>query len=90
MTKDTRPQWQIDREKYVKERNDAADQLLDDQRDVLKFLMKTISAADSMLHECYELSVEDMRAIDLAEHKLRAWFPQLHEELMSEMTCTCD
>ena len=87
---DTRPQWKIDRDQYIVDRNNAAGQLLDDQRDALKFIMKTLISADSMLHECYELSVEDMRSIDASEWKLRAWFPEIHEEVMAGMTCSRD
>ena len=87
---DTRPQWKIDREDRETKRNNASHFLFDDQRDALKFIMKTLISADSMLHECYELSVEDMRSIDAAEWKLRAWFPEIHEEVMASMTCSRD
>jgi len=34
--------------------------------------------------------VSDMLAIDKAEYKLRSEFPQLTEEAVSDMTCTCE
>ena len=87
---DTRPQWKIDREDRETKRNNASHFLLAEQRSVLGFVMKTLSNADAMLHECYELSVDDMKAMDAAEWKLRSCFPEIHEEVMASMTCSCD
>jgi len=34
--------------------------------------------------------VSDMIAIDKAEYTLRSQFPQLTEEAVSDITCTCE
>jgi len=81
---DTRPQWQIDREEAELKRNNAAHFLLEDQIEVLKIVIKAIQDADGMLHECYELSTEEMKAIDRADWKLRMAFPELHNSVHND------
>ena len=90
MTKDTRQEWEIARDERDAARNQAANNLLPLQRNNLKKVMKTIRSCDFMLHECYELGVDDMKSIDSAEWQLRAAFPELYEEITAEMTCTCE
>ena len=90
MTKDTRQEWEIARDERNAARNDAANKLLSMQRTNLKKVMKTIMSCDSELHECYDLSVDNMKAIDRAEWELRAAFPELYEEITAEMTCNCE
>ena len=82
MTKYTRPEWEIAREEREALRNDAVGNLLPSQRTALLYAMKAIMSSDSELH--------DMLAIDKAEYKLRSEFPQLTEEAVSDMTCTCE
>ena len=82
--KDTRPQWEIQREEAELKRNNAAHFLLDDQIEVLKMVIKAIQDADFMLHECYELGTDEMKALDKAEWKLRMAFPELHDSVLSD------
>jgi len=77
--KDTRPQWQIDREERETLRNVAADHLLPEQVGALIQAMNAIRNADLMLHETYELDVDAMKDIDTSEWKLRNAFPGLYE-----------
>lgn len=77
--KDTRPQWEIDREKRETVRNVAADHLLPEQVGALIQAMNAIRNADLMLHETYELDVDAMKDIDTSEWKLRNAFPGLYE-----------
>jgi len=81
---DTRPQWEIQREEAELKRNNAAHFLLDDQIEVLKMVIKAIQDADFMLHECYELGTDEMKALDKAEWKLRMAFPELHDSVLSD------
>jgi len=84
VVEDTRPQWEIDRDNRNIEYNNAARSLLPNQIETLKFVMKTIQDADFMLHESYELGVDDMKAIDTSEWKLRVSFPELYEHIHNE------
>ena len=84
LIEDTRPQWEIERERRELEYNNAAHFLKDEQIETLKFVMKTIQDADFMLHESYELGVDDMKAIDTSEWKLRVSFPELYEHIHNE------
>lgn len=84
VVEDTRPQWEIDRDNRNIEYNNAANFLLPNQIETLKFVMKTIQDADFMLHESYELGVDDMKAIDRSEWKLRVSFPELYEHIHNE------
>ena len=84
VVEDTRPQWEIDRDNRNIEYNNAARSLLPNQTETLKFVMKAIQDADFMLHESYELSVDDMKAIDTSEWKLRVAFPELYEHIHNE------
>ena len=90
MTKDTRQEWEISRDARDAARNDAANNLLPLQRTNLKKVMQTIMSCDSELHECYDLSVDNMKAIDRAEWELRLAFPELYSEIVNEITCTCE
>ena len=77
--KDTRPQWEIDREERETLRNVAAGHLLPEQVAALLQAMNAIRNADLMLHETYELDVDAMKDIDTSEWKLRNAFPGLYE-----------
>ena len=81
---DTRPQWEIERERRELEYNNAAHFLKEEQIKTLKFVMKTIQDADWMLHESYELGTEEMKSIDRSEWKLRVAFPELYDHIHNE------
>ena len=84
VVEDTRPQWEIDREARELEHNNAADLLLDNQIETLKFVMKIIQDADFECHESYELGVDTMKGIDRAEWRLRISFPELYGHIHNE------
>ena len=84
VVEDTRPQWEIDREARELEHNNAADLLLDDQIETLKFVMKIVQDADFECHESYELGVDTMKGIDRAEWRLRIAFPELYEHIHND------
>jgi len=84
LIEDTRPQWEIERERRELEYNNAAHFLKDEQIETLKFVMKTIQDADWMLHESYELGTDEMKAIDRSEWKLRVAFPELYDHIHNE------
>jgi len=78
---DTRPQWEIDREKRDIAYDGAANLLLDEQIKTLKFVMKTIQDADFECHESYELGIDTMKDIDTSEWKLRIAFPEFYNSI---------
>ena len=84
LLEDKRPQWEIDREARELEHNNAADLLLYDQIETLKFVIKVVQESDFECHESYELGVDTMKSIDRAEWKLRIAFPELHENVHNE------
>ena len=84
VVEDPRPQWEIDRDERDIKYNNAAQSLLPNQIETLKFIMKTIQDADFELHESYELGVDSMKAIDTSEWRLRVAFPELYDHIHNE------
>ena len=82
--------WKMKRDAADAERNFNADQLTDKQRKVLMDAFIAIRNADFSFHEMFTADVSDMLAIDKAEYTLRSQFPQLTEEAVGELTCTCE
>ena len=82
--------WKMKRDAADAERNFNADQLTDKQRKVLMDAFIAVRNADSSFHEMFMADVSDMIAIDKAEYQLRSEFPQLTEEAVGELTCTCE
>ena len=82
--------WQMKSDAANAERNVNADQLSDSQRKALMDAFIAIRNVDYSFHEMFMADVSDMLAIDKAEYKLRSEFPQLTEEAVSDMTCTCE
>jgi len=83
-------QWKIKREAKMVNRNDRATSLSKGQLRALKQAYITLRHADFSCHEMYKVDAEDMIAIDQAEISLSDWFPQITEDAVSELTCTCD
>jgi len=83
-------QWQIKREARMAKRNASASSLSEGQIKSLKDAYIAIRHADFSCHEMYMVDAQDMIAIDKAEGNLRQWFPQITEDAVSELTCTCD
>ena len=82
--------WQMKREAENIERNFNADQLSDSQRKALMDAFTAIRGCDFSFHEMFRADVSDMIAIDKAEYQLWSEFPQLTEEAVGELTCTCE
>jgi len=82
--------WQKERDAKNAERNYNADQLSDTQRKALMDAYLAIRSADASCHEMFMVDVSDMLAIDKAEYTLRSQFPQLTDEAIGDLTCTCE
>tara|TARA_R100000935_G_C2748040_1_gene128610 strand:+ start:344 stop:664 length:321 start_codon:yes stop_codon:yes gene_type:complete len=82
--------WKMKRDTLNAERDFNASQLSESQRKALMDAFIAIRNADFSCHEMFRLDVEDMIAIDKAEYTLRSQFPQLTEEAIGELTCTCE
>ena len=83
-------EWKIKREARMAKRNASASELSEGQLRALKQAYIAIRHADFSCHEMYAVDAQDMIAIDKAEGNLRIWFPQITEDAVSELTCTCD
>ena len=83
-------EWKMKREAENIERNFNADQLSDSQRKALMDAFIAIRNADFSFHEMFTADVSDMIAIDKAEYQLRSEFPQLTQEAVGDLTCTCE
>jgi len=82
--------WKMKRDAADAERNYSADQLTDSQRKVLMDAFIAIRNADCSCHEMFMIDVSDMIALDKAEYRLRSEFPQLTDQAVGELTCTCE
>jgi len=82
--------WQIERDAKNVALNYNADQLSDKQRKVLMDDFIAIKNADCSCHEMFRVDVDDMIALDKSEYMLRSAFPQLTEEAVANITCTCE
>ena len=82
--------WKMKRDAADAERNFNADQLTDKQRKVLMDAFIAVRNADSSCHEMFMIDVSDMIALDKAEYRLRSEFPQLTDQAVGELTCTCE
>ena len=83
-------EWKIKREARMAKRNASASELSEGQLRALKQAYIAIRHADFSCHEMYAVDAQDMIAIDKAEGLLSQWFPQITEDAVSELTCTCD
>jgi len=82
--------WKMKRDAKDAERNFSADQLSDGQRKALMDAFTAIRGCDFSFHEMFMADVSDMIAIDKAEYQLRSEFPQLTQEAVGDLTCTCE
>ena len=82
--------WKMKRDAADAERNFSADQLTDKQRKALMDAFTAIRGCDFSFHEMFMADVSDMIAIDKAEYQLRSEFPQLTQEAVGDLTCTCE
>ena len=82
--------WQMERDAKNVALNYNADQLSDKQRKALMDAFIAIKNADYSCHEMFRVDVDDMIGLDKSEYMLRSAFPQLTEEAVANITCTCD
>lgn len=71
--------WQEEHDAANAEKNACADQLTQEQRDAIEFAYKAICDAERSLREMLDLTLDDARALDSSEWKLRAAFPAIAE-----------
>jgi len=83
-------EWKMKRDARDAERNFNADQLSDSQRKALIHAFTAIRGCDFSFHEMFMADVSDMVAIDKAEYQLRSEFPQLTQEAVGDLICTCE
>ena len=83
-------EWKMKRDARDAERNFNADQLSDSQRKALIHAFTAIRGCDFSFHEMFMADVSDMIAIDKAEYQLRSEFPQLTQEAVGDLICTCE
>ena len=57
----------------------CADQLTEEQRDAIEFAYKAVRDAENSLREMLDLTLDDARALDCSEWKLRSAFPAIAE-----------
>lgn len=71
--------WQEQRDAANAEKNACADQLTQEQRDAIEFAYKAVRDAENSLREMLDLTLDDARALDCSELKLRSAFPAIAE-----------
>tara|TARA_R110002012_G_scaffold25614_1_gene84495 strand:+ start:236 stop:490 length:255 start_codon:yes stop_codon:yes gene_type:complete len=79
MTKESKSvsDWQKERDEANRIKNENAKSLSEEQRCAIKFAWKTIQNTEFSMREMFDITIEDCRAIDLAEWKMRSAFPDL-------------
>ena len=79
MTKETKEMsdWQKERDEANRIKNENAKALSEEQRYAIKFAWKTIQNTEFSMREMFDITIEDCRAIDKAEWKMRSAFPEL-------------
>ena len=82
MTKETKAMsdWQKERDEANRIKNENAKALSEEQRCAIKFAWKTIQSTEFSMREMFDITIEDCRAIDKAEWKLRSAFPELTDK----------
>jgi len=79
MTKETKAMsdWQKERDEANRIKNENAKSLSEEQRYAIEFAWKTIQNTEFSMREMFDITIEDCRAIDKAEWKIRSAFPEL-------------
>jgi len=82
MTKETKAisDWQKERDEANRIKNENAKALSEEQRRAIEFAWKTIQGTEFSMREMFDITIEDCRAIDKAEWKLRSAFPELTDK----------
>ena len=79
MTKEAKAvsDWQKERDEANRIKNENAKALSEEQRYAIEFAWKTIRSTEFSMREMFDITIEDCRAIDKAEWKIRSAFPEL-------------
>jgi len=79
MTKEAKAMsdWQKERDEANRIKNENAKALSEEQRRAIEFAWKTIQSTEFSMREMFDITIEDCRAIDKAEWKMRSAFPDL-------------
>ena len=79
MTKESKAvsDWQKERDEANRIKNENAKSLSEEQRYAIEFAWKTIQNTEFSMREMFDITIEDCRAIDKAEWKMRSAFPDL-------------
>ena len=82
MTKEAKAMsdWQKERDEANRIKNENAKALSEEQRCAIKFAWKTIQSTEFSMREMFDITIEDCRAIDKAEWKMRSAFPDLTDK----------
>ena len=82
MTKEAKAvsDWQKERDEANRIKNENAKALSEEQRRAIEFAWKTIQGTEFSMREMFDITIQDCRAIDKAEWKLRSAFPELTDK----------
>ena len=82
MTKEAKAMsdWQKERDEANRIKNENAKALSEEQRRAIEFAWKTIQNTEFSMREMFDITIEDCRAIDKAEWKMRSAFPELTDK----------
>ena len=82
MTKEAKAisDWQKERDEANRIKNENAKALSEEQRRAIEFAWNTIQSTEFSMREMFDITIEDCRAIDKAEWKLRSAFPELTDK----------
>ena len=69
--------YQLDQQERNRVLIDATGNMTEEQREAVSFAFKCIQDVDNNLHEMLDITMDNARAIDQAEYKLRSAFPSL-------------
>ena len=82
MTKEAKAisDWQKERDEANRIKNENAKALSEEQRRAIEFAWNTIQSTEFSMREMFDITIEDCRAIDKAEWKIRSAFPDLTDK----------
>ena len=81
----TAEEWQQERDEANRIKNAKAKELSEEQRKAIELAWNAIQSTEFSMHEMFDVTMDDCRAISKAEWKLRSAFPEL-----CKPKCTCD
>ena len=72
--------WQKERDEANRIKNENAKALSEEQRRAIELAWNTIQSTEFSMREMFDITIEDCRAIDKAEWKMRSAFPDLTDK----------